>query len=166
MSTDKPRASVSKDLLLKVADKLSNLGQATLSEPLYAILNIQVDQKHPDCTITHSPNTTCGCCITLYKTDTMEYSEEPGAAKTDPLAEEIQHYPAYWRPIPSHWTALDYYRVRELFPLPAELQSARLDHAMKKLLVPGIRTGGKSFRKDIAEAYATLGQWLKDNPEG
>lgn len=85
--------------------------------------------------------------------------------KIDPLASEIEAYPAYWRKLPEHWIALDYYRVRELFPLPPEFQSARLDHSLKKLLVPGIRTGGKSFYKDVKEAHATLGQWLKDNQE-
>lgn len=81
----------------------------------------------------------------------------------DPLADQAAAFPAYWRPVPQNWKALDFYRIRELFPLP--IPSARLDHALKKLLVPGIRTGGKSFRKDIAEAHATMGQWLKDNPE-
>lgn len=89
--------------------------------------------------------------------------QEP--ACPDPLAAEAEAYPAYWKPLPKNWTAIDYYRVRELFPLPPELASARLDHSLKKLLVPGVRTGGKSFYKDIKEAHATLGQWLKDHED-
>lgn len=79
----------------------------------------------------------------------------------DPLAEEAAKYSAYWKPLPKNWRAIDTYRVDVLFPL----NDSRLTHARKKLLVPGTRTGGKSFRHDIKEAWATLGQWLKDNPE-
>jgi hypothetical protein len=79
----------------------------------------------------------------------------------DPLAEEAKKFPAYWKPLPANWKAIDTYRVDVLFPLG----DSRLTHARKKLLVCGTRTGGKSIRKDIAEAYATLGQWLAENPE-
>lgn len=83
----------------------------------------------------------------------------------DPLAEEIGKYPAYWRKIPDGWQALDFYRVRAMFPLPAGYESARLDHALKKLLIPGNRTGGKSVYKDLKEAHATLGQWLREHKD-
>lgn len=79
----------------------------------------------------------------------------------DPLATEAEKFPAYWKPLPPNWRAIDTYRVDVLFPL----NDSRLIHARKKLLVCGTRTGGKSIRKDIAEAYATLGQWLAENPE-
>lgn len=85
--------------------------------------------------------------------------------REDPLASEIEAYPAYWRPLPAHWKAMDFYRVRELFPLPAGFESARLDHALKKLLIPGNRTGGKSVYKDLKEAHATLGQWLREHAD-
>lgn len=111
--------------LRQAAERLSDMGQKHLSEPLFAVLN--------------------------------------GHQSTDPLADQIREYPAYWREIPADWTHLDYYRVRALFPLPPEHASARLDHSMKKLLVPGVRTGGKPFYKDIAEAHTTLGQWLKEH---
>lgn len=70
-----------------------------------------------------------------------------------------EKYPAYWKPIPQHWQAIDTYRIDDLFPL----DSSRLYHARKKLLVPGCRTGGKSVYDDIKEAHATLGAWLADN---
>ena len=79
----------------------------------------------------------------------------------DPLQYAIDAYPAYWRPLPDNWNAIDTYRIDSLFPL----NDSRLTHARKKLLVPGVRTGGKSMRKDIKEAYETVGQWLKDNPD-
>lgn len=70
-----------------------------------------------------------------------------------------EKYPAYWKPLPKGWEAIDTYRIDDLFPLA----SSRLYHARKKLLVPGCRTGGKSVYDDIKEAHATLGAWLADN---
>lgn len=81
------------------------------------------------------------------------------AAEEDPMADEAKRFPAYWRKLPDNWEFIDYYRIAELFPR----NDTRLDHALKKLLVCGVRTGGKSVRKDVAEAYATLGQWLKEH---
>lgn len=72
-------------------------------------------------------------------------------------------YPAYWRTLNPDWLAIDTYRINEMFPVNDD--SGRILHARKKLLVPGVRTGGKSMRKDIAEAVATLQQWLDANPE-
>lgn len=99
--------------------------------------------------------------------DSFLHVTDPSAPErlVDPLASEISLYPAYWRPIPAHWQALDFYRVRSLFPLPEGYESARLDHALKKLLIPGNRTGGKSVYKDLKEAHATLGQWLRENKD-
>ena len=87
----------------------------------------------------------------LYPCDTKRSDEQAAA-----MAEK---YPAYWKPLPQHWQAIDTYRIDDLFPLA----SSRLYHARKKLLVPGCRTGGKSVYDDIKEAHATLGAWLADN---
>jgi hypothetical protein len=70
-------------------------------------------------------------------------------------------FPAYWKPLPEHWRAIDTYRVDDLFPLP----SSRLYHTRKKLLVPGCRTGGKTVYQDLKEAHRTLGAWLAEQPE-
>lgn len=72
-----------------------------------------------------------------------------------------QDFPAYWKPLPEHWRAIDTYRVDDLFPLP----SSRLYHTRKKLLVPGCRTGGKTVYQDLKEAHRTLGAWLAEQPE-
>ena len=81
------------------------------------------------------------------------------APVTDPLAATAANYPAYWVPLPAHWQFIDTYRVGTLFPL----NDSRLEHARKKLLVPGTRTGGKTRAKDIREARDTLSQWLIDH---
>lgn len=83
---------------------------------------------------------------------------KPAVTDAEALA-MAKNYPAYWKPLPAHWQAIDTYRVDDLFPLP----SSRLYHSRKKLLVPGCRTGGKSVYDDIKEAHATLGAWLADN---
>lgn len=72
-------------------------------------------------------------------------------------------FPKYWKPLPKGWNEVDVYRVCQLFPV--EDPSGRINHARKKLLVPGVRTGGKSMHTDIKEAIATLQSWLDDNPE-
>lgn len=88
---------------------------------------------------------------------------KPDTTKNDPCAEQAKKYPAYWKPLPKHWEALDVYRVCAMFPVSDN--SGRIHHALKKLLVPGVRTGGKSMHKDIREAVVTLNAWLADNPE-
>lgn len=91
-------------------------------------------------------------------------TEEPATAKVqeDTCAELAVRFPKYWKSLPKHWAAIDTYRVNELFPIIGD-DSGRLLHARKKLLVPGVRTGGKSLFTDVSEAYATLGAWLADN---
>jgi len=92
----------------------------------------------------------------LHSIQKRDVPDDSAAAK---MAED---YPAYWRRLPEHWKAVDTYRVDELYPLP----SSRLYHARKKLLVPGVRTGGKSLYDDVKEAHRTIGDWLAANKPG
>lgn len=68
-------------------------------------------------------------------------------------------YPKYYKAIPSGVTDLDIYLVCDIFQV--QDCSGALHHAIKKLLLPGIRTGGKSRRDDIKEARDTLTRWLE-----
>lgn len=88
---------------------------------------------------------------------------EPPVVQADEGAALAERFPKYWKPLPKGWAAIDTYRVNALFPIVGD-DSGRLLHARKKLLVPGTRTGGKTLYVDIAEAHATLGAWLADNP--
>ncbi len=84
----------------------------------------------------------------------------------DPAIEQAIQFPEYFKQIPKNWEFADIYRIDELFPihLPG---ASRLYHARKKLMIPGVRTGGKSAYKDIQEAVATLQGWLRDHaPRG
>lgn len=85
----------------------------------------------------------------------------PDADLTDASLADL--YPKYYKRIPSSWKVIDVYGVHSLFPI--EDFSGAIHHSSKKLLVPGVRTGGKSMRKDIVEARDTLNRWLELNPE-
>lgn len=85
----------------------------------------------------------------------------PDADLTD--ASLADRYPKYYKRIPTSWKVIDVYAVHSLFPITDF--SGCIHHSSKKLLVPGVRTGGKSMRKDILEARDTLNRWLELNPE-
>jgi hypothetical protein len=69
-------------------------------------------------------------------------------------------YPAYYRQLPPV-THLDVYAVCKLFDV--QDPSGALQHAIKKLLLSGVRTGGKSSQKDVCEARDTLDRWIEMN---
>ena len=72
-------------------------------------------------------------------------------------------YPKYYKAVPKNWESMDTYAVNILFPV--DDPSGCILHARKKLLIPGVRSGGKSMRKDITEARDALNRWLELNPE-
>lgn len=57
--------------------------------------------------------------------------------------------------------AVDVYAVHKLFDI--QDPSGCIQHASKKLLLSGVRTGGKSAYDDIKEARDTLTRWLELN---
>lgn len=71
-------------------------------------------------------------------------------------------YPKYYKNV-SHLEAVDVYRVHQLFNI--QDPSGAIQHASKKLLLSGVRTGGKSQFDDIREARDTLNRWLEMNKE-
>lgn len=101
--------------------------------------------------------------------DTIESSEPSPDWQSDkifdgdPAIEQAIQFPKYWKRIPEKWEFIDVYRTDELFPIDTLPGASRLYHARKKLMVPGVRTGGKSAYKDIQEAVATLQGWLRDH---
>lgn len=69
-------------------------------------------------------------------------------------------YPQYYKK--THGlTEIDVYAVHHLFDI--QDPSGCIQHASKKLLLAGVRTGGKSPIKDITEARDTLNRWLELN---
>ena len=67
-------------------------------------------------------------------------------------------YPKYYKDV-SKLTEVDVYVIHYLFDI--QDPSGAIQHASKKLLLSGVRTGGKSKRDDIKEARDTLTRWLE-----
>jgi hypothetical protein len=76
----------------------------------------------------------------------------------DPSALSDRPYSKYFRDV-SRLDSIDVYRVHTLFAI--EDCSGCLQHASKKLLLGGSRTGGKTKMQDIEEARDTLTRWLE-----
>ncbi len=71
-------------------------------------------------------------------------------------------YPQYYKDV-GDMTEIDVYAVHHLFNI--QDPSGCIHHASKKLLLSGVRTGGKSAYNDIKEARDTLTRWLQLNQE-
>ena len=71
-------------------------------------------------------------------------------------------YPKYYKDV-SQLTEVDVYAVHKLYDI--QDPSGCIHHASKKLLLSGVRTGGKSKYKDIKEARDTLNRWLEMNKD-
>ena len=87
------------------------------------------------------------------------------SSKEDPLNEPTtmaQKYPKYYKSV-GNLTEVDVYAVHKLFNI--QDPSGAIQHASKKLLLSGVRTGGKSPFKDIQEARDTLTRWLQLNDD-
>jgi hypothetical protein len=80
--------------------------------------------------------------------------------KTNPALSISDKYPQYYKKV-GRLTEIDVYAVHHLFDI--QDPSGCIQHASKKLLLSGVRTGGKSAFKDITEARDTLNRWLELN---
>lgn len=74
----------------------------------------------------------------------------------------VEKYPAYFKDV-SELTDIDVYMIHHLYNINDP--SGAIQHASKKLLLSGKRTGGKSMVTDIKEARDTLNRWLEINME-
>lgn len=71
-----------------------------------------------------------------------------------------EKYPKYYKDVSGVGT-IDVYAVHDLFGI--DDASGAIQHASKKLLLSGVRTGGKSKVDDVREARDTLNRWLEMN---
>lgn len=67
-------------------------------------------------------------------------------------------YPQYYKQV-GELTHVDVYAVHKLFDI--QDPSGCIQHASKKLLLAGVRTGNKPVLKDIIEARDTLNRWIE-----
>ena len=77
------------------------------------------------------------------------------AADTSSLSKQ---YPKYYKDV-RMLDEVDVYAVHQVFNI--QDPSGAIQHASKKLLLSGVRTGGKSKKDDIREARDTLNRWLE-----
>lgn len=83
------------------------------------------------------------------------------APKVDSLNRPLSEiYPKYYKPV-GELTEVDVYAVHHLFQI--QDCSGAIQHASKKLLLSGVRTGGKTAYQDIKEARDTLNRYLQLN---
>lgn len=69
-------------------------------------------------------------------------------------------YPKYYKALPPGVApdAIDTYAIALMFPV--DDPTGCILHARKKLLIPGVRSGGKSMLKDVTEARDTLNRYI------
>jgi len=68
-----------------------------------------------------------------------------------------EKYPQYYKNV-AHLTEVDVYQVHDLFDIND--RSGAIHHASKKLLLAGVRNGGKPAIEDIREARDSLNRYL------
>jgi len=100
-----------------------------------------------------------GCQAFVNSADTHCEQHKPVLVSIEPMHLK---YPKYYKDV-STLQHIDVYAVHRLFAI--DDPSGALQHASKKLLLSGVRTGNKSKYKDIKEARDTLNRWLEMNPE-
>ena len=71
-----------------------------------------------------------------------------------------EKYPQYYKKLPTGVPvdAIDTYAINLMFPVDDD--TGCIIHARKKLLIPGVRSGGKSMLKDVKEARDTLNRYI------
>lgn len=69
-------------------------------------------------------------------------------------------YPKYYKAVPAgvNPAEVDTYVINMMFPVDDD--SGCVVHARKKLLIPGVRSGGKTLLKDVIEARDTLNRFI------
>lgn len=82
-------------------------------------------------------------------------------AEEDSTISMSEKYPKYYKAV-GEQTEIDVYSVHKMFEINDP--SGAIQHASKKLLLSGARTGGKSNYQDVKEARDTLTRWLQLNP--
>ena len=90
----------------------------------------------------------CSKCL-RYNYPAKEAAETPSLSK---------QYPKYYKDV-RMLDEVDVYAVHQVFNI--QDPSGAIQHASKKLLLSGVRTGGKSKKDDIREARDTLNRWLE-----
>lgn len=99
-----------------------------------------------------------------FKANVPELTTSPMGvpAMPPPTVSLALKYPKYYKSTQG-MTEVDVYAVLKIFDI--QDPSGAIHHAAKKLLLSGVRTGGKTKQQDITEARDTLNRWLELNKE-
>lgn len=97
----------------------------------------------------------CSLCLRIQKESTVTTAKSQSTKLAD-------KYPKYYKST-NGATEVDVYAVHQMFDI--QDPSGAIQHASKKLLLSGVRTGGKSKFDDIREARDTLNRWLELNSQ-
>lgn len=106
---------------------------------------------------THGNHDFCQECL---EAQSLQFSEVSSPSQGEQSMS--QKYPKYYKQV-GDLTEIDVYAVHHLFNI--QDPSGAIQHASKKLLLSGVRTGGKSAYQDIKEARDTLNRWLELNAD-
>lgn len=109
-----------------------------------------------------------GCGVVITSNTDKDYCKDcedvsfihVGDSRTDKEPSLSELYPKYFKDFSGDDEA-DVYLVHHRFELLDF--SGALHHASKKILLSGVRTGGKTQYQDIKEARDTLNRWLQIN---
>jgi len=100
--------------------------------------------------------------VTEAEEEEWQRKAEQKPAWAGSVPEGVEKYSDYYKDV-RHLSHIDVYRAVDLFG--CERHGHPISHAAKKLLLSGVRTGGKSVEDDVREAIDTLRRWLKMREE-
>ena len=104
-----------------------------------------------------------GYCEVCYPTTNLLIKKPDREIEEKTTTQSLaQKYSKYYKDV-RHLSEIDVYAVHQLFYI--QDPSGAIQHASKKLLLSGVRTGGKTAYDDIREARDTMSRWLQLNPE-
>jgi len=92
------------------------------------------------------------------KSEHEDFTMTPEEEEIQPKQPVVEKYAAYQKDV-RNLDSIDVYETNRLFAI--DDPSGCLQHASKKLLLSGVRTGGKLKQQDIEEARDTLNRWLE-----
>ena len=102
----------------------------------------------------------CPDCRHVHCSESEDREDLPLTSPAVATSSMADKYPQYYKSV-KHLDEVDVYAVHHLFAVNDP--SGALQHASKKLLLSGVRTGEKSAYDDIREARDILTRWLELN---
>ena len=161
---------------MKLQDLVFTDGVATLATPSDGVLRIVANDDlsysaslHYDCEITNLGYSMATSSLDVILSDLFSKGGQGMGRDVETPKNELKlsesddnsaQYNKYFKNV-GHLELIDVYRTLELFGVTDHA----LGHAAKKILLCGVRTGGKKAEQEITEARDTLNRWLEMRAE-